>query len=67
MYFLYVVLSSGFTFAGVVCFWICITMLSAGDWNILIGGALMLLLFGLQSLLNRTKYVRALRERVLLK
>lgn len=67
MYFLYVVLSSGFTFIGVICFWVCVTTLNMSDWNLIIGGSLMLLLFGLQSLVNRTRYTKELRERVLVK
>ena len=63
-YFLYVLLSSGFEFAGVIVFWFCILNLECGDLNMFIGAVMMFVLFGIQDLVNKTKYVKSLKANV---
>ena len=63
MYFLYRLLSEGFAFTGVISFWVCITQLEFGYWNILIGDVIMFVLFGIQALINRTEYVKKLKRK----
>ena len=64
MYFLYRLLSEGFVFTGVISFWVCITQLKFGDWNMLIGAVIMFVLFGIQALINRTEYVKKLKHKL---
>lgn len=65
MYFLYRLLSEGFDYAGVIGFWICITQLQFGDWNMLLGAVIMFALFGIQALVNRTECIKKLKRNLL--
>lgn len=58
----YRILSEGLINAGVFGLWACILYLPYGDWNILIGAIVMFTLFGLQSLVDKTKYVKELSK-----
>ena len=53
----------GVAFTGVISFWVCITQLEFGYWNILIGDVIMFVLFGIQALVNRTEYVKKLKRK----
>lgn len=62
MYFWYRVLSEGLVAIGVLEFWISVLCLPSNDCTILVSGLLMLVLFGIQNLVNKTRYVTDIRK-----
>lgn len=61
-YFWYRIISEGFEMIGVIEFWVRIICLTGNEWTMLKSGIIMLVLFGIQSKVNKTKYVENLKK-----